>query len=240
MRWTIMFLSGLLFTSSQYIYLNEKDNSNSNENKMENFQTIRSQQIKLLCEVDELRQDNKKIKDLLTNCSSIAKELNALKTKDQKLEQDNIKLQQELDAIYNRIIDNQNLTLANIQRLNESKIYFLRKQLLALRRENEELKSGNSKIKERLRVDVSTLWNETFALKQQYDTLSKEKEALESKLYQLEKEIKAMNTDDRLKMVENRFWNFSHFVDKALDDIRSDQNATKIKLLNVSSTIQSD
>ncbi|XP_061165636.1 microfibril-associated glycoprotein 4-like [Saccostrea echinata] len=68
MVWTYYFMSCLLFTSSQYIPLNKKYDCKSNdkyEKMMVEIQTLRDQQTKLQRELDELRQDNKEIRDLL-------------------------------------------------------------------------------------------------------------------------------------------------------------------------------
>ncbi|XP_061165575.1 angiopoietin-related protein 7-like [Saccostrea echinata] len=184
--------------------------------------------------------DNKNNTEILKKkLFHLAKELKALETKDQILEQDNVELRKELSGIYNRISDNQNLTITNIHTLNETEIYFLKRQFLALRRENEELKLVNSKMKEQLKVDEITFRNETFAMKEQYSALSQENDAIESKLHQMEKEIRSTNIDSRLKMIEGRVWNLSISVDEALDDIREEQNVSNTQLL-VSSLFQSD
>ncbi|XP_061165634.1 ficolin-1-A-like [Saccostrea echinata] len=51
--WTVIFMSGLLCTSSPYLHLDEKDECNSNEKIME---TLVTQQIKLQLEVEKLGQ----------------------------------------------------------------------------------------------------------------------------------------------------------------------------------------
>ncbi|XP_062575184.1 angiopoietin-related protein 7-like, partial [Saccostrea cucullata] len=60
---------------------------------------------------------------------------------------------------------------------------------------NDELSSENSKIKEQLKflkkIEVASLRNETIMLKQQYDSLSQEKERMECKLNQVEKELRS-------------------------------------------------
>ncbi|XP_062611618.1 uncharacterized protein LOC134273442 [Saccostrea cucullata] len=185
--------------------------------------------------------DSKNNTEILKNkLVYLGKELNALEAMDQRLEQDNAKLQQELSAIYERINDTQNHSLASIQRLNDTEIYLLKRQFLALRRENEVVKLENLKMKEQLNVDVNTARNETSTLKVQYEKLLQKNEAFESNLHRMEKEIKSTNIDSRLMMIEDKFSNFSRAVDKALNDIRKDQNATNIQKLSFLSAVNSD
>ncbi|XP_061165637.1 angiopoietin-1-like [Saccostrea echinata] len=70
MMWKYIFVSGLLFTSSQYLNLGEKDECDSNENIMEKLQTLVNQQSKLQHEIDRLKNDKEELRVLLTNCSS--------------------------------------------------------------------------------------------------------------------------------------------------------------------------
>ncbi|XP_061165635.1 C1q-related factor-like [Saccostrea echinata] len=75
MMWISFFMSGVLLTSSQFIYMTGKDDCRSNDmydKIIENFQTFLRQQIKLKREVDQLRQENTDIRGLLSktgNCS---------------------------------------------------------------------------------------------------------------------------------------------------------------------------
>ncbi|XP_062573361.1 angiopoietin-related protein 7-like, partial [Saccostrea cucullata] len=70
MLWIFYFISCLLFTSSQYIYSNKNVDCKSDEKYKEllgEIQTLRRQQIKLQRELNEQRQDNKEIRDLLVS-----------------------------------------------------------------------------------------------------------------------------------------------------------------------------
>ncbi|XP_062585418.1 angiopoietin-related protein 7-like [Saccostrea cucullata] len=133
---------------------------------------------------------------------TLSKEIKALESKDQELKEGDIRIQQELSNMNNRISE---------------------KQFDTFKKE-----------------DINSLRNDTFTLNQLFDTLSKEKNTVESKLHRMEKEIKSSNIEARLNVIENTFWNFSHSLGKALDDIREDQNATNIQLLKVSPIFQSE
>ncbi|XP_061190985.1 microfibril-associated glycoprotein 4-like isoform X2 [Saccostrea echinata] len=74
--WTIFFMSSLFCINSQYIDLDNIAACKSNE-KMEQFQTYLTEHRRLQRVVDQLRQDNMEIRDLLTNLTLTRLKLNA-------------------------------------------------------------------------------------------------------------------------------------------------------------------
>ncbi|XP_048771511.2 angiopoietin-1-like isoform X1 [Ostrea edulis] len=178
--------------------------------------------------------DNKnKVQVLKRILTEIARKLQAIEAKDQRLENENDDLKQALQEVNDTFSYDRNLTEQKFQSLNETEIFVLRQLISSLQKANELRSMKNADIKEQL-----------LALNSKYLSLSQENDGLHRQLRQINNTLNQKESQNefnlRLRMIDDKLRNFSLSVNEEMGYIRTLQNSSNEQLLKISSKLSSE